>query len=129
MAVGTEQLIDRVVGFRPKIEQVAELGPGEIGFITAQIKEVAQAVVGDTITTVKNAAPTPLAGFKEVQPVVFCGLFPVDANDFEKLRDPIPKLRLNDASIRFVMETSRALGFGVRRDRTSAVEGKEGWRT
>src|SRR3546814_3201202 len=92
----------------------SELGPGEIGFITAQIKEVAQAMVGDTITTVKNAAPTPLAGFKEVQPVVFCGLFPVDANDFEKLRDSIAKLRLNDASFSFEMETSAALGFGFR---------------
>src|SRR3546814_128547 len=114
MAGGTEHLIDRVGCFRPKIEQVAELGPGEIGFITAQIKEVAQAMVGDTITTVKNAAPTPLAGFKEVQPVVFCGLFPVDANDFEKLRDSIAKLRLNDASFSFEMETSAALGFGFR---------------
>src|SRR3546814_12783140 len=114
MAGGTEHLIDRVGCFRPKIEQVAELGPGEIGFITAQIKEVAQAMVGDTITTVKNAAPTPLAGFKEVQPVVFCGLFPVDANDFEKLRESIQKLRLNDASFSFEMETGAALGFGFR---------------
>src|SRR3546814_12239489 len=71
-------------------------------------------LVGDTRTTVKNAAPTPLAGFKEVQPVVFCGLFPVDANDFEKLRDSIAKLRLNDASFSFEMETSAALGFGFR---------------
>jgi GTP-binding protein LepA len=114
MQGGTEHLIDRVGCFRPKIEQVAELGPGEIGFITAQIKEVAQAMVGDTVTTVKNPAPEPLAGFKEVQPVVFCGLFPVDANDFEKLRDSIAKLRLNDASFSFEMETSAALGFGFR---------------
>src|SRR3546814_15832544 len=71
-------------------------------------------MVGDTITTFKNAAPTPLAGFNEVQPVVFCGLFPVDANDFEKLRDSIAKLRLNDASFSFEMETSAALGFGFR---------------
>src|SRR3546814_5111247 len=77
MAGGTEHLIDRVGCFRPKIEQVAELGPGEIGFITAQLKEVAQAMVGDTITTFKKAAPTPLAGFMEVQRVVFCGLFTV----------------------------------------------------
>ena len=114
MAGGTEHLIDRVGCFRPKIEQVAELGPGEIGFITAQIKEVAQAMVGDTVTTVRNPALEPLAGFKEVQPVVFCGLFPVDANDFEKLRDSIAKLRLNDASFSFEMETSAALGFGFR---------------
>jgi translation elongation factor EF-4 len=79
MAGGTEHLIDRVGCMRPKIEQLAELGPGEIGFITAQIKEVAQARVGDTITTVKGGASEALPGFKEVQPVVFCGLFPVDA--------------------------------------------------
>ncbi len=114
MAGGTEHLIDRVGCFRPKIEQLAELGPGEIGFITAQIKEVAQARVGDTITTVKQGATTALAGFKEVQPVVFCGLFPVDANDFEKLRESIARLRLNDASFSFEMESSAALGFGFR---------------
>ncbi|BAV65394.1 translation elongation factor 4 [Sphingobium cloacae] len=110
----TEHLIDRVGCFRPKIEQLAELGPGEIGFITAQIKDISQTRVGDTITTVKNPAKAPLPGFKEVQPVVFCGLFPVDANDFEKLRDSISKLRLNDASFSFEMETSAALGFGFR---------------
>ncbi|MEQ1541633.1 MAG: translation elongation factor 4 [Novosphingobium sp.] len=114
MAGGTEHLIDRVGCFTPKIEQLAELGPGEIGFITAQIKEVAQAKVGDTITTVKNGAAAPLPGFKEVQPVVFCGLFPVDAADFEKLRESIGKLRLNDASFSFEMESSAALGFGFR---------------
>ena len=114
MAGGTEHLIDRVGCMRPKIEQLAELGPGEIGFITAQIKEVAQARVGDTITTVKGGATEPLPGFKEVQPVVFCGLFPADAADFEKLRDSIGKLRLNDASFSFEMETSAALGFGFR---------------
>ena len=114
MAGGTEHLIDRVGCFTPKIEQLAELGPGEIGFITAQIKEVAQAKVGDTITTVKNGATAPLPGFKEVQPVVFCGLFPVDAADFEKLRESISRLRLNDASFSFEMESSAALGFGFR---------------
>jgi GTP-binding protein LepA len=114
MAAGTTHLIDRVGCFRPKIEQLAELGPGEIGFITAQIKEVAETRVGDTITDAKKPAPAPLAGFKEVQPVVFCGLFPVDANDFEKLRDSLYKLRLNDASFSFEMETSAALGFGFR---------------
>ncbi|MGC4252784.1 MAG: translation elongation factor 4 [Sphingobium sp.] len=114
MIGGTEHLIDRVGCFRPKIEQLAELGPGEVGFITAQIKDISQTRVGDTITTVKNPARAPLPGFKEVQPVVFCGLFPVDANDFEKLRDSISKLRLNDASFSFEMETSAALGFGFR---------------
>lgn len=110
----TEHLVDRVGCFRPKIEQLSELAPGEIGFITAQIKDISQTRVGDTITTVKNPAKAPLPGFKEVQPVVFCGLFPVDANDFEKLRDSISKLRLNDASFSFEMETSAALGFGFR---------------
>ncbi len=114
MAGDSEHLVDRVGCMRPKIEQLNELGPGEIGFITAQIKEVAQARVGDTITTVKGGATKALPGFKEVQPVVFCGLFPADAADFEKLRDSIGKLRLNDASFSFEMETSAALGFGFR---------------
>jgi GTP-binding protein LepA len=114
MAGGTEHLIDRVGCFTPKLEQLNELSPGEIGFITAQIKEVAQAKVGDTITSVKNGATKALPGFKEVQPVVFCGLFPVDAADFEKLRESISRLRLNDASFSFEMESSAALGFGFR---------------
>jgi len=114
MQGGTEHLIDRVGCFTPKRIDLPELGPGEIGFITAQIKEVEQAKVGDTITTVKNGAAAALPGYKEVQPVVFCGLFPVDANDFEKLRDSIGKLRLNDASFSYEMETSAALGFGFR---------------
>ena len=100
MNAGTRHLVDRVGCFRPKIEQLTELGPGEIGFITAQIKEVSQTAVGDTITDARKPAAEPLPGFKEVQPVVFCGLFPVDANDFEKLRDSLYKLRLNDASFR-----------------------------
>jgi GTP-binding protein LepA len=114
MNAGTTHLIDRVGCFRPKIEQLNDLGPGEIGFITAQIKEITETRVGDTITDAKRPAAEPLPGFKEVQPVVFCGLFPVDANDFEKLRDSIGKLRLNDASFSFEMETSAALGFGFR---------------
>jgi GTP-binding protein LepA len=114
MQAGTTHLIDRVGCFRPKIEQLTELGIGEIGFITAQIKDVAQARVGDTLTDAKKPTEQALPGFKEVQPVVFCGLFPVDANDFEKLRESISKLRLNDASFSFEMETSAALGFGFR---------------
>jgi GTP-binding protein LepA len=114
MAAGTTHLVDRVGAFRPKIENLPELSPGEIGFITAQIKEVAQARVGDTLTDARKPAAEALPGFKEVQPVVFCGLFPVDANDFEKLRESISKLRLNDASFSFEMETSAALGFGFR---------------
>ncbi|MDB5710230.1 MAG: elongation factor 4 [Sphingomonas bacterium] len=114
MATGTQHLVDRVGCFRPKIEQLTELGPGEIGFITAQIKEVAQTAVGDTITDAKRPATEALPGFKLVQPVVFCGLFPVDAADFEKLRESISRLRLNDASFTFEMESSAALGFGFR---------------
>jgi GTP-binding protein LepA len=114
MQGATEHLIDRVGCFTPKRVDLPELGPGEIGFITAQIKEVEQAKVGDTITTVKGGATQALPGYKEVQPVVFCGLFPVDANDFEKLRESIGKLRLNDASFSFEMESSAALGFGFR---------------
>jgi GTP-binding protein LepA len=114
MQAGTTHLIDRVGCMTPKIVQMDELGPGEVGFITAQIKDVAQARVGDTITDAKKPADSPLAGFKEVQPVVFCGLFPTDAADFEKLRESIQKLRLNDASFSFEMESSAALGFGFR---------------
>ncbi len=114
MQAGTTHLIDRVGCMRPKIENLPDLGPGEVGFITAQIKDVSQARVGDTITDAKKPAAEALPGFKEVQPVVFCGLFPVDANDFEKLRESISKLRLNDASFSFEMETSAALGFGFR---------------
>ena len=114
MAAGTTHLVDRVGVFRPKIEQMGSLGPGEIGFITAQIKDVAETRVGDTITDARKPAASALPGFKQVQPVVFCGLFPTDANDFEKLRDSLSKLRLNDASFSFEMETSAALGFGFR---------------
>jgi GTP-binding protein LepA len=114
MQAGTMHLVDRVGCFRPKIEQLTDLGPGEIGFITAQIKEISEARVGDTITDARRSADAPLPGFKEVQPVVFCGLFPTDAAEFEKLRDSLYKLRLNDASFSFEMETSAALGFGFR---------------
>jgi GTP-binding protein LepA len=114
MQAGTTHLIDRVGCFTPKRHDLSELGPGEIGFITAQIKDVAQARVGDTVTDAKRPAAKALEGFKEVQPVVFCGMFPTDANDFEKLRESIQKLRLNDASFSFEMESSAALGFGFR---------------
>src|SRR5688572_28150484 len=114
MAAGTTHLVDRVGCMRPKIEQLQELAAGEIGFITAQIKEVSETRVGDIITDARRPAAEALPGFKLVQPVVFCGLFPVDAADFEKLRDSLYKLRLNDASFSFEMETSAALGFGFR---------------
>ncbi len=114
MAAGTDHLIDRVGVFRPKIENLPSLGPGEVGFITAQIKEVAQTRVGDTITDAKKPTAEALPGFKPVQSVVFCGLFPIDAAEFEKLRESLGKLRLNDASFSFEMESSAALGFGFR---------------
>jgi GTP-binding protein LepA len=114
MQTGAEYPIDRLGVFRPKQTEMAELGPGEIGFITASIKEVADAAVGDTITDLRRPADAPLPGFREVQPVVFCGLFPVDAADFEDLRAAIGRLRLNDASFSYEMETSAALGFGFR---------------
>ena len=106
--------IDRIGVFRPKMENVAKLGPGEVGFITAQIKQLADTRVGDTITDEKRQCAEALAGFKPAQPVVFCGLFPVDAADFEELRAAMGKLRLNDASFSYEMESSAALGFGFR---------------
>ncbi|PZO06061.1 MAG: elongation factor 4 [Alphaproteobacteria bacterium] len=114
MQNGSTHLIDRVGVFLPKNTPVESLGPGEVGFITAQIKEVADAAVGDTITDEKRPTTEPLKGFKDVQSVVFCGLFPVDAADFEDLRSAIGRLRLNDASFTFEMESSAALGFGFR---------------
>ena len=106
--------VDRVGVFTPKMQEAAELGPGEIGFLTASIKEVADTRVGDTITDDKKPVATPLPGFRPAIPVVFCGLFPVDAADFENLRAAMGRLRLNDASFSYEMETSAALGFGFR---------------
>src|SRR5690606_9255409 len=100
--------------FRPKMEDFPELGPGEIGYLNAQIKQVRDTRVGDTITHEKRPCATPLPGFKPSIPVVFCGLFPVDAAAFEDMREAIEKLALNDASFTFEMETSAALGFGFR---------------
>ena len=111
MATGATYELDRVGVFTPKLVDVGELGPGEIGFFTASIKEVADTNVGDTITDDKKPTDKPLAGFRPAQPVVFCGLFPVDAADFEDLRAAMGKLRLNDSSFSFEMETSAALGF------------------
>src|SRR5882724_5231893 len=106
--------VDRVGVFTPKMLEAAELGPGEIGFITASIKEVADTRVGDTITDDRKPAAAALPGFRPAIPVVFCGLFPVDAAQFEDLRAAMGKLRLNDASFSYEMETSAALGFGFR---------------
>jgi len=114
MKTGGTYDIDRIGVYRPAMQEVTELGPGEIGYITAQIKQVRDTRVGDTITTEKKGCETPLPGFKPSIPVVFCGLFPVDSSEFEDLRDAIEKLALNDASFSFEMETSAALGFGFR---------------
>ena len=114
MSTGAAYQVDRVGIFRPKQEMRDRLGPGEIGFFTASIRQVADTRVGDTVTDEKKPASAPLAGFKPAQPVVFCGLFPVDASAFENLREAVGKLRLNDASFTYEMETSAALGFGFR---------------
>jgi len=114
MSTGAAYQVDRVGLFRPKQEMRNRLGPGEIGFFTASIREVADTRVGDTVTDEKKPANAPLPGFKPAQPVVFCGLFPVDASEFEDLREAVGKLRLNDASFSYEMETSAALGFGFR---------------
>jgi GTP-binding protein LepA len=106
--------VEKIGVFRPKMADVTELGPGEIGFITAQIKQVADTRVGDTITEDRKPTAHALPGFKPAQPVVFCGLFPVDAADFEDLRAAMGRLRLNDASFSYEMESSAALGFGFR---------------
>jgi GTP-binding protein LepA len=114
MATNASYEVDRVGFFTPKLTPADELGPGEIGFLTASIKEVADTRVGDTITDERKPTAHALPGFRPAIPVVFCGLFPVDAADFETLRAAMGKLRLNDASFSFEMETSAALGFGFR---------------
>ena len=114
MQTGAVYGIDKLAVLKPQMVDIPELGPGEIGVLTASIKQVRDTRVGDTITHEKKGIDTPLPGFKPAQPVVFCGLFPVDAADFEDLRDAIDKLALNDASFSYEMETSAALGFGFR---------------
>ncbi len=114
MSNGATYEVERVGVFTPKPETVADLGPGEVGFMTAGIKAVADCKIGDTVTEERRPAAAALPGFKPSVPVVFCGLFPVDAADFENLRDSLAKLHLNDASFHYEMETSAALGFGFR---------------
>ena len=114
MSTGAMHPVDQVGVFRPKRETVDALGPGEIGYFTAAIKQVADTRVGDTVTEERRPCDTALTGFKPSQPVVFCGLFPIDSSQFEDLREAMAKLRLNDASFEFEMETSAALGFGFR---------------
>jgi GTP-binding protein LepA len=114
MQTGAVYGIDKLAVLKPQMVDIPELGPGEIGVFTASIKQVRDTRVGDTITHERKPCAEALAGFKPSVPVVFCGLFPVDANDFEALRDAIEKLALNDASFTYEMETSAALGFGFR---------------
>ncbi len=114
MSTGTTYSVDQVGIFTPKIQKVDALYPGEVGYLTANIREVADCSVGDTITEEKRPCDQPLTGFKPSVPVVFCGLFPIESADFERLRDSLAKLRLNDASFHFEPESSAALGFGFR---------------
>ncbi|MDO9709952.1 translation elongation factor 4 [Paracraurococcus lichenis] len=114
MSTGAVHTIEQVGVFAPKMIPVESLGPGEMGYVTAAIKTVADTNVGDTLTDDRNPASEPLPGFKPSIPVVWCGLYPVDADDFEKLRESLAKLRLNDSSFHYEAETSAALGFGYR---------------
>ena len=114
MRTGGVYEIDRIGTFNPKLTETDALGPGEVGYFVASIKEVGETAVGDTITEDKRPCDKALPGYKEVQPVVFCGLFPMDAGDFDDLRAAMSKLRLNDASFTWEMETSAALGMGFR---------------
>jgi GTP-binding protein LepA len=114
MSSGATYQIERAGIFRPKQEMLSELGPGEVGFFTAAIKQVADTRVGDTVTDEKRPTAAALPGFKPAQPVVFCGLFPADAAQFEDLREAMARLRLNDASFSYETESSAALGFGFR---------------
>ena len=114
MGTGADYRVERIGVFSPKQESVDALGPGEVGFLTAAIKTVADCSIGDTITDARNPTAQPLTGFKPSVPVVFCGLFPADAADYEDLRESLGKLRLNDASFHYEAEPSAALGFGFR---------------
>jgi len=114
MSTGRTHLVDKVGVFTPKRKDLARLGPGEVGWINASIKDVHGAPVGDTLTLASDPADKPLPGFQEMQPRVFAGLFPVDADDYPSLREALDKLRLNDAALRFEPESSEAMGFGFR---------------
>src|SRR5690606_1025521 len=114
MSTGRTHEVDQVGVFTPKRKTTGRLGPGEVGWLTASIKDVHGAPVGDTLTLANDRAPEPLPGFEEMQPRVFAGLFPVDAEDYPDLRDALERLRLNDAALRFEPETSEAMGFGFR---------------
>jgi GTP-binding protein LepA len=114
MSTGRTHLVDKVGVFTPKRKDLAKLGAGEVGWINASIKDVHGAPVGDTLTLASDPAPHALPGFQEMQPRVFAGLFPIDAEDYPDLREALDKLRLNDAALRFEPESSEAMGFGFR---------------
>ena len=114
MATGATHLVEQVGGFTPKAKERDCLKPGEVGFVVSGIKELKDARVGDTITSVVNPAAAPLPGFKEVKPQVFAGLYPVESNQYDALREALLKLQLNDAALKFEPEVSQALGFGFR---------------
>ena len=114
MATGAEYEVTELGVYTPFQEELDHLGPGEVGYLAGSIKSLQDAKVGDTITLAKKPAPKPLAGFKEVKPMVFCGIFPTDSDQYPELRDALEKLNLNDAAFRFEPETSDALGFGFR---------------
>jgi len=114
MSTGRTHLVDRVGRFTPKMRDTDILGTGEVGFLIAGIKEIDGAPVGDTLTDAKNPCAAPLPGFKQVQPRVFAGLFPISSDDYESFREALKKLRLNDSALHFEPETSQALGFGFR---------------
>ncbi len=114
MSTGKKFDVDEVGVFRPKLERAAEFQTGEVGFITGAIKTIGDAQVGDTITSATNPASEPLPGYRKAKPMVYCGLYPTDSDDYEDLRDAIQRLQLNDASLEFEPETSAALGFGFR---------------
>ncbi len=114
MATGKEYEVSEIGIFTPRMKPVEVLKAGEVGYLAAGIKNVLDTRVGDTITSAKTPAPAPLPGYRRIKPVVFCGLYPVENSEFERLRDALEKLRLNDASLQFEPETSEALGFGFR---------------
>ncbi|MFB9280089.1 translation elongation factor 4 [Cohnella cellulosilytica] len=114
MATGAQFEVVEVGTFMPRPTAVTELGPGDVGFVSASIKNVKDTRVGDTITDAKNPTPEPLAGYRSINPMVFCGMYPIDSTDYNDLRDALEKLELNDASLRYEPESSQALGFGFR---------------
>src|SRR3954454_10644128 len=114
MQAGTHAEIDEIGFFGPQMSAVDALHAGEVGYVITGIKDVSHLRVGDTLTTRANAASEPLPGYREIMPMVFCGLFPVETNQFPELRDALEKLELNDAALTWAPETSEALGFGFR---------------